>query len=147
MTPTTITVIVIIAIIGIFILRIMRRRSLKNNIPAVSYVDETLLDLVRTKQLSAATEYYQQQSGASQDDAERAMRYLINRPESLMLMVRLRDGDHAPLYMDDTLMDYLKDGREMKAISYYAKMTNGDVREAQVAVGALYTNPNMTFKK
>ena len=146
MTPTIVAGIVIAAIVAIFILRTIRRSNLKNNIPSVTYVDETLLDLVRTKQISAATAYYQEKSGALQEDAERAIEYLVRRPESLMLMVRLRDNDHAPLFMDDTLMGYLKQGREMKAISYYAGKTNGDVREAQTAVGALYANPEMNFK-
>jgi|GEM_PF-5801347 len=146
MTPTTAAIIVVLAIVGLFIVRTVSRSNSKKNIPSVTYVDETLLDLVRTKQISAATDYYQKQSGELREDAQRAIEYLVRQPDSLLLMVRLRDNEQAPLYMDDTLMGYLKEGRALKATSYYAKMTNGDVREAQIAVGALYANPEMIFK-
>jgi len=146
MSPTVAVAILVVAIIGIFILRSMRRRKGAENIPSVTYVDETLLDLVRTRQVGPATDYYQKHSGALKEDAEQAIEYLIRLPEALMLMVRLQGDDQPPLYMDDTLMELLKAGRDFKAINYYADKTSGDIREAQIAVGALLVNPEMKFK-
>lgn len=147
MEPTTLAVIVIgLAIVGIVILRSSFRRKRAESVPNIRYVDETLLDLVRTKQITGARDYYQKHSGVTTEDAERAIEYLIRRPESLMLLVRLHNNDHAPLYMDDKLMEILKTRNELKAIAYYADKTNGDMREAQVAVGALIVNPEMKFK-
>ncbi len=146
MEPTTLAIIVIVAIVGIVILRSSFRRKRAESVPNIKYVDETMLDLVRTKQITAATDYYQKHSGVTTEDAERAIEYLIRRPESLMLLVRLRNSDHAPLYMDDKLMELLKARNELKAIAYYADKSNGDMREAQVAVGALIVNPEMKFK-
>ncbi len=147
MEPTTLAVIVIgLAIVGIVILRSSSRRKRAENIPSLTYVDETLLDLVRTKQIAAATDYYQKHSSASTEEADRVIRHLVVRPESLMLLVRLRNNEQAPLYMDDKLMELLKAGRELKAISYYSKQTDCDMREAQVAISALILNPEMKFK-
>jgi hypothetical protein len=96
--------------------------------------------------MRAAAEYYQQHSGASAEDAERAIEYLTLRPDALLLLVRLRDGDRAPLYMDDTLLGYLTAGRFLRAVNYYVKQTGAHLREAQTAVEALFVNPHMQFK-
>jgi hypothetical protein len=147
MEPTTIIAIVLVlAVVGFFILRTSMRRSQAENVPSLTYVDETLLDLVRTKQIAAAIDYYQKHSGASAEDADRAIQHFVPRPESLMLLVRLRNSEQAPLYMDNKLMELLQAGRQLKAVNYYLKATNCDIREAQIAVGALVANPEMKFK-
>lgn len=138
--------IIVVAIIGILILRRSLRRSVADFIPHVTYVDETLLDLVRTRQMRAATDYYQQHAGATPEDAQKAIEYLVRNPDSLMLMVRLQDGNQAPLFMDDTLLGYLEQGRIPKATLYYNQQTGADMRETQIAIFALAANPQMKFK-
>lgn len=137
--------IVVVAIIGILILRSRFRSKVAENIPHVTYVDETLLDLVRTRQIGAATKYYQQHTGVTAEEAEKIVYYLIQRPESLMLMVRLQNHDHAPLYTDDTLLAYLKQGRVNKATLHYIEKTGADAVEAQIALNAIAVNPEMKF--
>jgi hypothetical protein len=146
MSPTVAIAIVVVAVIGIIILRSARRRKMATYFPSVTYVDETLLDLVRTRQIGPATKYYQKHASTSAEEAEQVIEYLVRHPESLMLMVRLQGKDQTPLYMDDTLLELLKAGRDLKATTYYADKTSGDIREAQIAVGALITNPEMKFK-
>lgn len=145
MSPIIVVVLVVVVLAVYFMLRKARRKSVADSIPQVHYVDETLLDLVRTRQIRAATEYYQSHTGIGAEESEKAIRYLVMRPESLMLMVRLQDGSHAPLHMDDTMQNYLDTGRLQKAILHYMNATGADPREAQVAVYALATNPQMTF--
>jgi hypothetical protein len=141
-----IVAVVVVALIGLRILRRSYRRSVATSIPHVTYVDETLLDLVRTRQIRAAVDYYQKHAEAGPDDAEKVVEYLVGQPSSLMLLVRLRDGDVAPLYMDETLRKHLEKGRIWKAYLYYADKTGTDVQEAQIAVNALAVNPDMKFK-
>lgn len=147
MSTPIIVAIITVCIVAIIVLRSQRRKSLAASVPRVTYVDETLLDLVRTRQISAATAHYQQHSGASARDAARAIEYLVRRPEALLLIVRVLDGETPSLYMDDTLKTILKQGRIMKAINYYSKQTGADLREAQIAVEALYVNPEMRFTR
>lgn len=148
MSSTTILIIVLVGgFIAYLILRGSARRSRANYKPTLTYVDETLLDLVRTQQIRAATEYYQQHSGVSDKDAELIILYLVRRPEALLLLVRVLDGDHQPLYMDETLGGYLDQGRTLKAINYYCKQTGADIREAQTAVEALFVSPDLRAKR
>jgi hypothetical protein len=150
MSPDNIVIILVVVVVVFIALRLLRssfRRSVADFTPHVTYVDETLLDLVRTRQMSAAATYYQKHAGSTPEEAEKTIEYLVRHPESLMLLVRLRDGALAPLYMDETLRGHLSGGRHMKAIAYYSDQTGADMREAQIAVYALAVNPDMTFKR
>lgn len=145
MSPSLAIGIIVVAIIGILILRRSFRSSVAGSIPHVTYVDETLLDLIRTQQFSTATRYYQDHARVTPQEAEKVITYLKGRSESLMLMVRLQGEDQPPLFTDDTLLDYVKQGRLNKAALYYADNTGADPREAQIAVNAIAVNPKMKF--
>jgi hypothetical protein len=145
MSPQLAFGIVVVVMIMILILKRSFRSKVAESIPYVNYVDETLLDLVRTRQTSTATQYYQEHTGATSEEAEKIIYYLIQHPESLMLMVRLQGEGQEPLYSDATLLDYLEQGRVSKAVLYYADKTGAEPVEAQIAVGAIAINPEMKF--
>lgn len=143
-TPMVIGI-VVVALIAILILRSRFRKQVAAHIPHVTYVDETLLDLIRTNQTSAAIRYYEENAAVTAGEAEKVVRYFLGRAESLMLLVRLQGQNQAPLFTDDTLLDFINQGRLNKAALYYVQQTGADPREAQVAINALAVNPDMAF--
>jgi hypothetical protein len=149
MSPAGVVAIIVLAIVAYFILRLRQsfRRSVAAFIPRVTYVDETLLDLVRTRQKRAAADYYQKHAFVSAEEAQKTVEYLVRQPEALMLLVRLQEGDHAPLYVDDELIRLLEQGRLNSALLHYIMKTGVDPAEAQIAVHAIAVNPQMQFKR
>ncbi|MEL7432899.1 MAG: hypothetical protein AAFN11_03030 [Chloroflexota bacterium] len=145
-------VLIIVGIIAVaiplwLILRSRFRKSMAESFPNVTYVDETFHDLIRTRQIRAARDYYQEHTRVSDEEADKVVEYLVVRPESLMLMVRLQDETIAPLFTDATLLQHIESGKIFKAIQYYSNQTGADLRETEVAVYAIAANPTMTFKR